>query len=155
MLLTPHVLLGAAIGARISNPGAIFALSFAGHYLLDALPHYEYGIPGLKGKLPDNKKIFIDFLKLAADLCLGAGLALFLTWDSPFRTGAILGMLSALIPDALLFLYWRYPESKFLKIFALPHRACHYLKNLSPAWLGISTEITVSIATIFYLVYSL
>jgi len=155
MLLTPHILLGAAIGAKISNPGAIFALSFASHYFLDALPHYEYEIPGLKGKLPDDKKIFIDFLKLAADFSLGVALALTLVWDSPFRTGAVLGMLSALIPDALLFLYWRHPDNKFLKIFALPHRACHFLKNLSPAWLGLSVEAIVGFAIIFFLAYSI
>ena len=155
MLLTPHILLGAAIGSKISSPAAIFALSFASHYFLDALPHYEYKIPGLKGKVADNKKIFIDFLKLAADFCFGAVLALFLVWNSPFRTGAVLGMLSALIPDALLFLYWRHPDSKFLKLFALPHRACHFLNNLSPAWLGFSVEALIGFATIFFLVYAI
>jgi len=155
MLLTPHILLGAAIGAKISNPGAIFALSFISHYFLDALPHYEYKIPGLKGKSPDNKKIFIDFLKLSVDLSIGAGLALFFLWNSPFLTGAVLGMLSALIPDALLFLYWRHPESRFLKIFALPHRACHFLKNSSPAWLSLSTEVIIGFVIISYLAYAI
>jgi len=155
MLLTPHILLGAAIGSKISSPAAIFALSFASHYFLDAFPHYEYEILGLKGKVAGNKKIFIDLLKLAADFCFGTGLALLLVWNSPFRTGAILGMLSALIPDALLFLYWRYPNSKFLKLFALPHRACHFLKNLSPVWLGLSVEIIIGFATIFFLFYAI
>jgi hypothetical protein len=154
MLLTPHILLGAAIGSKISSPPLVFVLSFVSHYFLDALPHYEYNIDGLKGKNP-NKNTFIDLIQIFADFSFGAALALFLVWNSPFRTGAILGMLSALVPDALLFLYWRHPESKFLKLFALPHRACHYLKNLSPAWLSFSVEAIVGFATIFFLVYSI
>ncbi|OIO47335.1 MAG: hypothetical protein AUJ32_03295 [Parcubacteria group bacterium CG1_02_40_82] len=152
MLLTPHILLGAAIGSKISSPSLVFALSFASHYFLDALPHYEYDISGLKKKKAEKKLLF-EFLKLTADFCFGAGLALLLVWNSPFRTGAILGMLSSLVPDALLFLSWRHPNSKFLKFFALPHRACHFLKNLSPAWLDLSTEVVVASTTIFFLVY--
>src|SRR4030042_6549041 len=154
MLLPPHILFGAAIGSKIASPAAVFSLSFIGHYLLDILPHYEYKIPGLKGKGPD-KKIISDLIKLAADLCFGGGIALLLIWSSPFRTTAIIGMLSSLLPDALLFLYWRHPQSKFLKIFAIPHRTCHYLKNLSPAWLSLSSEIIVTFAILSFLYYSL
>lgn len=157
MLLTPHILLGAAIGSKISSPPLVFGLSFVSHYFLDALPHYEYNVSVLKSKSnqPNNKKIFIAISKLAIDFCFGMGLTLFLVWNSPFRTTAILGMLSALVPDALLFLYWQNPNKKILRLFAFPHRACHFLKNLSPAWLDFSVEAIVSFATIFFLVYSI
>jgi hypothetical protein len=153
MILTPHILLGAAIGSKIASPGVVFSLSFLSHYLLDALPHYEYDVSGLKGK--SAKKIIIDLLQVAIDFSIGMALALFLVWNSPFRTTAILGMLSALVPDMLLFLHYRYPKSKFLNIFAVPHHAVHYLKNLSPAWLSLATEIIVSLAIIFFLVYTI
>ena len=154
MLLTPHILLGAAIGSKIASLAAVFSLSFISHYFLDALPHYEYDNTALKNKKGGKELLFI-FIKLAIDLCFGIGLALFLVWNSPLRTNAMLGMLSALVPDALLFLYWRHPNSRFLKLFASPHRACHYLKNLSPAWLSLSTEAIVIFATISYIVYSI
>jgi len=153
MLLTPHILLGAAIGSKIANPAAVFALSFVSHYFLDALPHYDYDNSAAKNKKID-KKTLILLIKMAIDICFGAGLALTFVWDSPLRTNAIVGMLSALLPDALLFLHWQHPNSKFLKIFGVPHRACHYLKNLSPAWLDFSTEIIVVLATLSFLFYA-
>src|SRR4030042_5884789 len=129
MLLPPHILFGAAIGSKIASPAAVFSLCFITHYLLDALPHYEYDISGLKGK--SAKKIIIDLLQVGVDFSIGISLALFLVWNSPMRTTAILGMLSALVPDMLLFLHYRHPKSKFLNIFAAPHHAVHYLKNIS------------------------
>ena len=155
MILAPHILLGAAIGSKISNPLAVFALGFASHYFLDALPHYDYEVPGLKAKEVNYKKILTDLTKVATDASCGLALALILIWHSPYLTNALIGMFGAVLPDALLYLSWHYPKSKFLKIFSWPQNACHYLKNLSPAWLDLSTEIVVCFAAIFFLFYAI
>lgn len=40
MLVTNHVLSGAAIGAAARGPGQAFALGVASHFALDAVPHW-------------------------------------------------------------------------------------------------------------------
>src|ERR1700733_15135047 len=40
MLVTNHVLSGAAIGAAVRRPVPAFALGFASHFALDAAPHW-------------------------------------------------------------------------------------------------------------------
>jgi len=152
MILTPHILIGAIIGSKISSPPLIFILSFLSHYFLDMLPHYEYKISGLKHQKIQYDRIFFIYLsKISIDFLIGMGLALWLIWDTPTKTLAIIGMVSALIPDGLLFLYWRLPDQPILKFFAVPHRACHFLKRISPNWLGIAVEIIIIIAAVIFL----
>ncbi len=66
MILLAHMLLGAAIGAKIHNPYLAILLALLGHYFLDLFPHIEYSIDNIKSKdwkktLPDVIKVFIDF----------------------------------------------------------------------------------------------
>jgi hypothetical protein len=151
MILTPHILVGAAIGSKFSWP-AVFFIGFLSHYLLDALPHYEYDISDIKyKKIQLNKAFFITLLKLTGDFCLGLLIVLLFIFNNPHFFMAAWGVFSSLLPDGLLFLYWNFPNNRLLKFFANPHRASHYLKNKSPVWLGLIIEIIVSLAALIFL----
>ncbi|HEY7414410.1 MAG TPA: hypothetical protein VH593_04400 [Ktedonobacteraceae bacterium] len=41
MLLTPHALVGAAIGARLKHPLAVIPVAILSHFLLDTVPHWQ------------------------------------------------------------------------------------------------------------------
>jgi len=43
MLLTPHAFAGAAIGASTDNLFYIITLAFMSHFILDMLPHSDWG----------------------------------------------------------------------------------------------------------------
>jgi hypothetical protein len=41
MLETPHVIVGAAIAAKIANPALALPLAFGSHFLLEKVPHWN------------------------------------------------------------------------------------------------------------------
>lgn len=149
MILAPHILAGALVGSKASSPALAAIFGFLSHYVLDALPHFEYDIENLKDSQSRiNKKFIIQILKVAIDFSVGFGLGLWLVWNTPARNLALSGMLGALIPDGLLFLAWRLPNQKFLKFMRRLHSSCHIGNHFggrkkSPIWLGLTTEIIV------------
>lgn len=87
MDLTPHMVTGAAIGARVRRPAAMLSLAFASHYVLDTVPHFNIG--------------WINGLTLNGAIDLGLGLVLcgIVAW----KVGSwapLAGALAAVLPDA-------------------------------------------------------
>lgn len=90
MIITNHVVAGAVIGARAPGPVSAFALGFASHGVMDAIPHWGH---------PD----YAVFVRVAVvDGLVGlAVMTLFARWSPPDRRAAIIaGMLGACAPDA-------------------------------------------------------
>jgi len=151
MILTPHILVGAAIGSQIPSPFLAFVASFVGHYFLEALPHYEYNVSRLKDKqFKFDKASLLPLAKIGLDVFTGAALALWLVLGKSFSSSAMSGMLGAVLPDGLLFLYWHFPQPA-LKFFEVPHRALHIFKDKCPEWLGIMVETLISFGAILFL----
>ncbi|MFH0852289.1 MAG: hypothetical protein V1845_01655 [bacterium] len=152
LILTPHILVGAAIGSQISSLPLAFGASFISHYILEAFPHYEYEVSELKDKtIRPSARFFIPLSKVALDFFIGFAIAFLLIHNKYFSPFAFAAIAGALAPDLLLFLYWRFPESSFLKFFAKPHRAFHIFKNKSPVWLDLAVEISVTILAVIFL----
>lgn len=90
MLVTNHVLSGAALGAAVRNPWLAFPLGVVSHFVLDATPHW--------GKWDDNT----HFMQVAvADGLVGLaamGAAGALAAPSQ-RPAVIAGMVGAALPD--------------------------------------------------------
>ena len=90
MLITNHVVAGAAIGALAPGPASAFVLGIGSHAVMDSLPHWghpDYGV----------------FLKVAVvDGLIGlATLTTLARVTSPDRRAAVVaGMLGACLPDA-------------------------------------------------------
>lgn len=154
MILTSHILAGAVIGSQFSSPITVFILSFLSHYFLEIFPHYEYEPEDSELKKKNsqlNKKFLFALTKVCLDFSFGMILSLYLVWGKPYLSMSFIGGLAAVLPDGLLFLYWWNTNNNFLKFFALPHRALHFLKKRVPAWLGLTIEIIITIFLIILL----
>jgi hypothetical protein len=94
VLVTNHVLSGAAIGALTRRPVPAFVLGVASHFVLDALPHW--------GKWRDDEHFFqvavVDGLTgLAAMAALGR--AAIGTGSGKTAAAVVAGMVGAALPD--------------------------------------------------------
>ena len=90
MLITNHVVAGAAVGVLVPRPASAFALGVASHLAMDALPHWGH---------PDRSL----FLKVAVvDGLFGLATLATLARTAPRRrrVAVVAGMLGACLPDA-------------------------------------------------------
>src|ERR1035437_1319913 len=142
MTLTTHAVVGAAIAASMPNhPVVGFALAFASHFVLDAIPHWDYPLSSQKtdnvNRLNDdmiiNKNFFIDLLKIGIDMSCGILLVLFFfTLHSPHLFWIpMIGVAGAVLPDALQFVYfkWRHQPLIALQRFHFWIHAKHRLDD--------------------------
>jgi hypothetical protein len=153
MLLTPHILVGALIGFKIQNPWLVFILAIISHFALDAIPHREYDIKALKRKKID-KQFIIEFSQVLTDLVIGVSTTIFFVWHSPSRNYAILGMIAAVIPDGITFLYWRTKLSIFKKITDFHRFTVHPKNNKNtPLIWGLGGQLIVVALTIGAIIF--
>lgn len=151
MILTPHILIGAAIGSKIANLWLVALFSLAAHFLLEIIPHKEYNINALKNRLV-NKEFYLGLTKVSFDFLLGFSLGLYLSFNSPYFNYVIIGMIFAIVPDFLLFLYWQYNTS-VLTVVSQLHRAFHSKNNKNtPLWQGILFQVIVSAIALLILI---
>lgn len=163
MILVVHILLGALIGLTIPHQyWLVFVAAFATHFLLDAVPHYEYRIQLLKDRSEErrgilnifkDKEAFFVLGKIAIDFLLGMLIAASLVWFSPVKKYVLVGALSAALPDGLLALYWA-TKMPLLEKLARFHHFVHPKNNKNtPIFWGIATQIAVSLIAIILIIY--
>lgn len=112
MTLTAHAIVGAGIAATIpAHPVLGVSLAFASHFLVDAIPHYDYQIrsasinPNLGGPLRFDTPLFIDLGSIALDGLFGLLLA-FILFSTPTQWPLVLAAgFAGQLPDALQFVY--------------------------------------------------
>lgn len=152
MILSVHLLTGAAVAVTVHNPiiGGIFA--FLSHYFLDILPHHEYSIRNITQRKWGKSKF--DFLKVALDIFFGFSI-IFLTSKNfvPAVFGGILGTMA----DALTVLFFVFPTNIVLaKHYAFHHTKIHsvhspFPKNKTQLWGRFFIQLLVSFIAIFLL----
>jgi len=140
MLLTPHILTGAAIIILVQNPilGLIFVL--LSHYFLDLFPQTEYTIKTIRAR--QWSKSLPDFLKVFLDILLGLTIVFFITGYSPLILAAAA---VALFPDGLTLLHCIFPANRLLKQHLKIHTAINDVctNKKIPAVLGIVSQVIV------------
>lgn len=94
MLLTPHVLVGAAIGNGFDHAYIVAPLSAASHFLLDLFPHWDLRIDLETEDLDRN-----DVLVIIVDLALSTSLLWLLLSQNPHWEMMLVGAVSAFLPD--------------------------------------------------------
>ncbi len=131
MTLTTHAVVGAAIASLIpEHPVLVFGVAFASHFVIDAIPHWDYPIasssinPKIGAPMKYDKAFFRDLLTIGADALVGIFLSLWLFFSSPYVWVILLGACAGIIPDPLQFLYtrWRHEPLSSLQRF---HRWIH------------------------------
>lgn len=124
MDLTPHLVVGAAIGARVRRPALALPAAFVSHFVLDTVPHFDIG--WING--PN--------LSAAIDAALGLVLCGVLVWSAG-NWGPLTGALAAVLPDAPGIK--EYVEGTAAVV--LPHLTAY------PPW-GIATEVLATAAAL-------
>lgn len=131
MILVTHGIVGGALGALVPrHPLVAFGLGFVSHFLLDALPHWDYPLrSGVKVEgSPDyhdfqiGRAFMFDLIKIASDVLAGlaAIISVFVYRDGLAAWPSLAaGFLGGILPDALQFAYFklRWPTLKKLQEF--------------------------------------
>lgn len=129
MILTTHILSGAALGANVQNPYAVAGLSIVLHFFLDLFPHGDY---------LNKKSRLREFWKVAVDLAIGFSFvaAIIFIRGLPSNNGLnieniLIGIFFSLLPDFTTFLH-NWLKMKFLTPVRTFHEGLHCYENGSP-----------------------
>jgi len=112
-----HMLTGTAIALSVQSPWLAPVLSFASHFILDALPHYDPGYRGPHQQPEKHFKYYIALEIIAIPAVMATSILLFHQhWL------LVLGcMLTAYLPDVLWALERRHGHRTFLNKFYAFH----------------------------------
>jgi len=152
MILLVHLLLGALIGQKISDPVLAIVLAFLSHYFLDLFPHIEYPIENITKKqwhraLPDILRVILDF---------SVGILLIFLFANPLANSKNIIIfacaLFAILPDGFSLLD-SVAKNKILQKHSKFHqKRIHFLrdKKISIFW-RVSSQIIAVITFIILL----
>lgn len=150
MILTPHLLVGAAIASKISNPLLALPLAFLNHYFLDSLPHEEYSVENIWAKR--WKKSLSDFMKIFLDILSGLFLVYLFSENQPM---IYFGALFAVFPDGITLLSLILPPKKLITLHQKIHMTLNNIYNPEnkkrPLFWGLASQATVIALAIFFL----
>ncbi|MFC1789514.1 hypothetical protein ACFLYY_00880 [Patescibacteria group bacterium] len=151
MIATPHLLVGAILATKISNPFLGLTLAFLSHFILDLIPHSEYWMlaKNVSGKWNHSKKkIFV----VVIDVMIGVLLLWFLSQNKILAlVGGFLGVLADF--DNVYFLFPNFTKNKFFKLDQYSHKLfTHWFKGeKTPLFLGVTTQVIVILVAIYFL----
>jgi hypothetical protein len=146
MILTTHAVVGAALATFFpTHPVAAFAVGFASHFVLDAIPHVDYPIksssvdPRIGAPMAFDGALLRDVIIIGSDGLFGMLLSLLLFSSSTNFWAVVMGAVGAMLPDPLQFAYSRFPYEP-LRTLQRFHRWAHSKKKIESVVLGVSTQ---------------
>jgi hypothetical protein len=147
MILCTHAVVGAALASFVpSHPAAAFAIGFASHFVLDAIPHWDYSIksrsinPMIGAPIVFDSALLQDAVTIGFDGLVGIIVALLLFGSSASQWAILLGAIGAMLPDPLQFVHARLPREP-LRTLQRFHRWAHSDKKINSLILGIGTQL--------------
>jgi len=166
MTLATHAAVGGAVAALFpSHPITAFIAGFMSHFVLDAIPHWDYKIlsayansdiamsanadqAGVSEKFQADKNFKLDLLRTGTDGLLGVILVLLIWQPSTISQLYILalGALGGVLPDFLQFVYMRFPHQPMVALQKF-HSFIHakYRLNDTPV-IGILFQVLTIVA---------
>ena len=169
MVLTTHAVVGGALAAFAhAGPAPAFALGFLSHFLLDAIPHWDYfhlmksfesngaGKLGFSVKL--SKSLMRDILFILTDISLGLILVFLFflrrgfdyEFSSLITDPVIWGALGAMFPDFLQLVYSKFPREPFKSLQKFAEFIHADPTKMQPFFLGFTSQV-VLMAFVIYL----
>lgn len=159
MILATHAITGAAVGRMSSNPLVAFVLGFLSHFVLDAIPHWQYELISktqssnpLEEDMALDRRFVRDFALLSFDCLSGILFSLLIFqgasgFSNPSLT-IFFGSLGGVLPDALQFAFWkirREPLTTFQKFHEWIHAEWDFDYKSK---IGVATQIIFAAAVI-------
>jgi hypothetical protein len=117
MLLSVHVLAGSTIALAIGNPVLSAPICFATHFILDALPHWNYPIPK---KHTHSLKVYYKYFGPDLILTVVVEILLLIKFKQ-FWYLIIWGSFWAILPDYLTLYKYKKPYKTLLKAYFTFH----------------------------------
>jgi hypothetical protein len=156
MILSTHAIVGAALASFLpAHPIGAFVIGFASHFVLDAIPHWDYPIrsrsvdPRFGAPVVLDNALWRDALTIGSDAFLGIAIALLLFGSRESFGVVLLGAIGAMLPDPLQFLHARWPHGP-LQIHQRFHRWAHSNNKIEGVALGVGTQITLVVAVVAF-----
>ena len=151
MLLTAHAAVGAAIGASTENLPLIIILAFLSHFVLDILPHSDWGMwhdyeKDFKLKLKDYILVFCDILMVLI-------MSLYL-WNNLGNNYIMIGIFAAILVDLVDNVPYIKDILRKLPLFSQIHRVhrkLHFQLSINHWIFGSLLQIIVVLICLGYL----
>ncbi len=157
MTLTTHAVVGASLAALIpSQPALGFAVGFVSHFLLDAIPHWDYHLKAshenkedrLQSTLVFTRDTIIDLVKIGFDGFLGLFLPFFFfmpqSW--PLAVALLCGAFGGMLPDGLQFVYYQVRREPITSLQRF-HQYIHAETRLKDYWIpGLTIQVAIIVA---------
>jgi len=148
MTLTAHAIVGAGVAALIpAHPVLGVCAAFASHFLVDAIPHYDYQIrsesvrPQIGAPMKFDRALLHDFLAIGSDCLLGLMLAVFFFGTAATWLLILIAAFAGQFPDALQFAYSRWKHQPLVSLQKF-HHSVHTKRRLREhPMLGITSQI--------------
>jgi len=153
MILSTHAIVGGAIACLLpSHPILVAVASFASHFAIDAIPHWDYPLKSIAlGRSANNRRLKMNglFLRdlsfIGFDACVGLALAIWLFAVPGTAWVVALGALAGMLPDPLQFVHSIWPREPLNSLQRF-HGWIHSKRKL--AWrLGICSQAAFATVT--------
>ena len=166
MTLATHAVVGGSVAALFpSHPVIAFTAGFFSHFVLDAIPHWDYklvsrfadpAVVKVLGKRKVDKSFITDLFHTGTDALFGV-LIILAVWHpiSTFQLEILsLGMIGGMLPDLLQFVYTRLPYQPmaFIQKFHDFMHAEYEIDN-KKRLLGIFSQIIFGVCVILLVKY--
>lgn len=166
MTLATHAVVGGTVAALFpSHPIIAFSAGFFSHFILDAIPHWDYKLLSAyanpdcctdSNKIQADKYFILDLIRIGCDALLGL-MIVFILWNFVFSVDwriLILGAIGGMLPDFLQFVYARFPYQPMtaLQKFHTSLMHAEYRLNDRPI-IGVSTQILTMIVVVVIVNY--
>jgi hypothetical protein len=153
MILSTHAVVGAAIATLLPrDPVLVFAAGVASHFVIDAIPHWDYPLRGISvGRSQTrairlNSALFRDVCLIGLDAVAGLALAILLFGHSAPLWIIALGAIAAMLPDPLQLVHRLYPREP-LRTLQRFHEWMHTDTRLG--WrIGVGSQLVFSWAVV-------
>ena len=153
MILLPHMLVGAVLGAKIHSYFIILPVALALHFFLDCLPHWEYEKKKLSRLFGAKFQLFI--FKALLDLALGLAAVWWLFGGSLYLKYVIFSVFISILPDGLTLINrLSHGRIKFLDKLQLFHEKIHPRDNRKLVVGGLVLEALAVGFVIYIVVYA-
>lgn len=162
MTLTTHALIGVSTASFFPKyPLLAFGAAFLSHFIIDAIPHWDYPIKSLQqnmdnpleSKIISNSAFVTDLIRIGFDFLLGITLSfLIFRPENPLLGQTVfMGAIGGILPDPLQFLYWKIKKEPLISLQRF-HIWIHAKTDLKDKPIkGIIFQI-VLVAVVIYLV---
>lgn len=130
MILTSHTIIGVAAASVFpSHPIVAFSAALLSHYIMDAIPHWEYDLLSsekdlnnpLNNDIKIGKDFFSDLRKVSVDIFTGiiASFLIFYFFGISKMPILILiaGISGGIAPDILQFVYFKFRQEPFKSLY--------------------------------------